>query len=155
MKTRAQRLTEIVKRYDSKLYVDTIPSGALAVFRRTSRFISYDIDGDTVAFELPSPYLVFSLTENWSAAGKAVDWGIEVILARLKAIDLWNNDRQAEELLKSYEKADAGRKKDRRNNTEAFLYDFRRQFAKAFDGVNTSNLDRTDKRKLTDKRIKE
>lgn len=81
-----------------------------------------------------------------------MNWGVEVIIARLKALDLWRNDKLAEELILGYEKDEQIKQKDFRNNVESFLKDFRRQFAKATDGINTACLSQTDKRRLGEKK---
>lgn len=62
------------------------------------------------------------------------------MLARLQALDLWANGITADDVIEQHEKWEKSKEKDLRNNIESFLGDFRRQFAKATDGINTSNL---------------
>jgi len=93
------------------------------------------------------PHYVFSLTDNWTLTGKPVEWGSEPILARLKAMDLWNSGVGLEEMFEHNDKVELSKERARKNNIESFLLDFRRQFAKTFDGVNTANLKKIDKRK--------
>ena len=149
---RLQRLTTVVKSYDRKLYVDLI-QGKPCVCRETVNPEVFDVDGTTVVNFNKSPYLVFPLTDNWNMTGTPVEWGIEPILARLKAMDLWNRDI-AKDLIESYEKKSEEKDRDRRNNTESFLYEFRSQFAHATKDINTSTLKKTDLRKTNEKRIK-
>lgn len=95
-----------------------------------------------------------ALTHNWQKAGTPVDWGLEPISARLREMDLHNRDI-ASELIRGYEKDDSLRDKRRRSKDEDFLREFRPQFARAFNDVNTSGLRKIDKRRLRDKKIKE
>lgn len=71
-----------------------------------------------------------------------MEWGVEPVIARLRAMDLWNSGITADDIIEQHEKADEQELKDFRNNIESFLLDFRRQFAKATDGVNTSLLEK-------------
>lgn len=69
-------------------------------------------------------------------------------------MDLWSNDIVGileEQDLKDEESA----ARERDNMNESFLYEFRDQFKKTFDGINTSSLAKTDLRKKNEKRIKQ
>lgn len=157
MKARFKRITSELKKYDRELYCGELPSGVPAIFRRTVRQEVYDLndeDHSQLTVFKDAPHLVFSLTDNWNVAGAIVDWGIEPILARLKAMDLWQNPKFVESLIDSNEKIQAGQTKDRRNNTESFLYELRDKFKKDWKDINTSNVAKKDKRYETDKRIK-
>ncbi len=92
------------------------------------------------------PNLLMSLTDTWTASGKPVSWGIEVVLNRIKAHDLWRDDTFVERWIKDQDKIEQGREKDFRNNVESFLYDFRSQFHKATNEINTSNLNKVSNR---------
>jgi hypothetical protein len=89
-----------------------------------------------------APHFVFSLTDTWTADGKPVPWGIDVVVNRLKAHDLWRDEDFVEKFFQSEEKREEGERRNFRNNVESFLYDFRRQFARATDGINTSSLEK-------------
>jgi hypothetical protein len=144
---RVERITRELKNHDSQLYCDWGGAGRLCVYRKSTRWESYYLDEDAVlSVARPTPHFIFALTENWSLKGEPKDWGVEPILARLKAIDLWNRDL-AEEIIQNTEKETESLARDRRNNTESFLLDFRKQFAKTFDDVNTSTLAKKDKRR--------
>lgn len=89
------------------------------------------------------PFYIFSLTDNWGLRGKPVEWGIECILARLKAIDLWNQGTTSvDQILAEQDKLDESRARERKNNLESYLYDIRRGFAKATNDINTSLMDK-------------
>lgn len=157
MKTRLVRITSEVKKYDRELYCDELPSGIPAIFRRTVRQEIYDLNDSgsekLVVFK-DSPHLVFALTDDWSVRTSIADWGIEPIMARLKAMDLWGNKSFMDDLIKGYEKTEEGKVRDRRNNTESFLYEFRDHVKKDWKDINTASMKKRDKRYQTDKRIK-
>ena len=158
MRNRLATITKEVKKYDKELYCDLLPSGIPAILRRTNRAELYDLSDDeeksTLVVFKDSPHLVFPLTDDWSSRGRMVDWGIEPIMARLKAMDLWANKSFMEDLILSYEKADADRAKDQRNNIESFFYDMRSQFKKDWSDINASGVAKKDRRRIDEKRIK-
>lgn len=152
---RAERITSAVKAHDRELYCERDMEGKLCIFREGHSWENHPLkDGNLLRVLRPVPHLVFALTDSWSIRGRSVDWGIEPIMKRLKAMDLWNNDIVGileEQDLKDEESA----ARDRDNMNESFLYEFRDQFKKTFDGINTSSLAKTDLRKKNEKRIKQ
>lgn len=131
---RIRSLNRILKSYDRELYAQCTKLPRIDVYRRNR-------DG------LSAPHFVFALTDNWSVSGRPVEWGLEVVIQRLKAIDLWNNGETFEDLEKQYEaKAERGAK-HLRNDIESFLGEFRRQFARATDSINTGTMDKKTSRK--------
>jgi hypothetical protein len=119
---------KIVKEYDPKLYAVVHKEGRIDIYRHS----------ETKA--LP-PHLIFSLTEDWTPRTEPVPWGTMPIRERLLAIDVWQRgDAFFEELDKQDEVNAEKRQRDFRNTTESFLLDFRRQFAKATDGINTASM---------------
>ena len=152
---RAERLTTQIKAYDRELYVERDGEGKLCVYRKSKRWETYHLsDNCVLRFVRPTPHFIFALTHDWKASGRVVDWGVEPILARLKACDLWQRDL-AEEIIQDEEKRLESVARERQNTTESFLLDFRKQFAKSFNDVNTSTMSkREEKRRLGDKMIK-
>ena len=128
------KITRLVKTYDPDLRAQCLMFPRIDIYRQRRDKTS-------------PPYYVFSLTDNWTLTGKPVEWGSEPILARLKAMDLWNNGIGLEQAIEHNTKLEESKERDRKNSIESFLLDFRRQFAKTFDGVNTANLKKIDKRK--------
>jgi hypothetical protein len=153
MDLRAERLTKAVRKHDPELYVER-KGHLMCVFRKTRTLEHYEYDGVNFAFSRVSPYFVFALTDNWATTGNPVEWGIEPIIARLRAIDLWNNPSLTEDLLKSYEKRDQEKARERKNNTEAQMAEMYPIFKKAFADINTSTLAKKDRRRLDDKKLK-
>lgn len=130
MSYHAYRLTQALKDHDSALLARKGDDGKIHVYRKGERQLHH----------------VFSLTENWTTNSRPVEWGLEPIIQRLKAIDTWNHD-VASRVIGEEVKADLGRQTDRRNTYESFLLDFRKQFAKATNGINTGTLNKSDKRR--------
>lgn len=113
-------------------------------------FDVFDYNGTKILASRPQPQPVMDLTDNWNIGGTPVEWGIEPILARLKAIDIASNPTLFEDMMKGYEKLAESKERDFTNNVESFLLDFRRQFAKTFNDINTSTMEKIDKRRLYD-----
>lgn len=150
---RIDEITRAIKLHDRELFCERSEEGKLCVYRKSSRVETYRLDDESVLHVVrPTPYFVFALTDNWRLAGEPKDWGIEPIMARLKALDLWNRD-VAGDIIEQELKERASLERERQNTIESFLLDYRRQFAKAFDGVNTSTLAKKDSRRLYDKMV--
>lgn len=93
-------------------------------------------------------HYIMSLTDTWTIKGKPVRWGIEPIQSRLRAIDHWNRVGMFEDINRQNEKAIQDQDNNFSNNTESFLYEFRKEFAKATNDINTGTLDKkTDRRR--------
>lgn len=150
---RADVITRAIKLHDRELYCERSGEGKLCIYRKGKRVESYRPDDESVLhFVRPTPYFVFALTHDWRLAGEPKDWGIEPIMARLKAMDLWNRD-VAGDLIDQEMKEKASLQRDRENTIESFLLDFRKQFARAFNDVNTSTMAKKDSRRDFDKRV--
>lgn len=128
------KISKLVKSYDPELRAECLMFPRIDIYRQCRNKTS-------------PPYYVFSLTDNWTLTGKPVEWGSEPILARLKAMDLWNSGVGLEEVLEHNEQVDLSRERARKNNIESFLYEFRSQFSKTFSDVNTANMKKIDRRK--------
>lgn len=146
---RAERITSVIREYDPKLYCES-RDGKLCVLRKSQRIESYDYDGVTIHFVRPAPFFIFAVTTNWKMTGQPVDWGLVPIINRLREIDLWNRDL-AEEIIQKEEESARIKRKDLKNESEAFLKDYRRKFAGTFNDVRVSNMDKKDKRKIGEK----
>ncbi len=123
----ANRLNRELKAHDSMLFLQETKPGRHDVYRRSGQ-------GDSL------PHFIFSLTDSWQPTGAPVEYGLDVVLNRIKANDLWRDDSFVENWLAQHEKDVESKERAKQNSIESFLYDFRRQFAKATDSVNTANL---------------
>lgn len=133
MDGRVREVTRAVRAYESKLFAKREGNGAIHIYRSN-----------------PSPtdpyHFVFALTDTWTVHGKPREWGLEVVVARLQAHDLWKNETVVERINAEAQKVEDSLERERKNTVEAFLYDFRRSFARATDGINTSSLAKVDRR---------
>lgn len=148
--TRLQRINKAIREYDRDLFAKE-ETGSIAIYRKCKEWRSYNLgDGTFISELIVNPWRVISLTENWSVNSKRVEWGIDVIINRLKACDLWNNGMTFEDFKELDEKYEKSRDTDRRNTIESFLYEFRSGFAKSTNDINTSSLSKFDKRRIQD-----
>lgn len=146
-------ITQAIKLHDRSLYCERSEEGKLCVYRKSQRVESYRLDDESVLhYVRPTPYFVFALTDNWRMTGEPREWGIEPIMARLKALDLWNRD-VAGDIIDQELKERASLERERQNTIESFLIDFRRQFAKTFNDVNTSTLAKKESRRAYEKQV--
>lgn len=134
----AKKLNYELKLHDSFLYLQETKLGRFDVYRKSSLGMEH-------------PYFIFSLTDSWVPNGIPTEWGIEVVLSRIKALDLWKDETVVDRIHKDTEKKKESEARSQKNNIESFLYDFRRQFQKSVDGINTSTLDKIDYRKIGEK----
>lgn len=149
---RLEDVSRFVKRFDSLLFCER-KEGKLCVLRKGTRVESYDVNGILIDFLRPAPHFVFALTDNWNLTGEPCDRGLEQIRNRLVENDLWNRDLVAEIRKRDEERI---KSKDRSldNHIESYLLDHRREFAKATSDVNTSTLNKTDRRKKDERKLK-
>ena len=127
---RFEDLNKAVRNHDECLFFQITHGDRMDLYRRSKH-------GDH------PPHYIFSLTEDWTTKTRPVPWCEINILNRLRAHDLWRDDNFVANYIKETLKDEESKDRARRNNTEAFLRDFRRQFAKATDSINTSTLSKT------------
>jgi len=138
LESKVRYLTRLLKSHDSNLYAQETRLGRIDIYRKSSLGCN-------------PPHFLFALTENWTVDARSVDWGIEPVLHRIKELDLWNNESLVDDLIKGYEKTEKAKEREFSNMTESFLHDYRKPFARATDGVNTSLLQKTDRRREHEK----
>ena len=136
MDTYVKRLTQEVKSYSKDLYADRSPNGNVQIYRRATRYESYEFQGKILTVSLPLPQLVLCLTDNWLPSGKPVEWGIEPLCSKIRAIDSHRDDSYFEKMVKQREEIDSTNKQSRRNEIRAIAADMRKDFAKATNDVS-------------------
>lgn len=140
MAHRAKRITDAIQALDYELYAKD-DGVAIRIYRKCKELRSEALTPDVQVLNVVrNDHLVMSLTDTWGVKGKRVDWGIEPILARIKALDLWNSNNMATEFFAQEEQDAKSKERKLRNSTEDFLYDFKDQFAKATNDINTSGF---------------
>lgn len=156
MSFQARAYTRAVKRYDRDLYCDKNRMGVLCIFRRVKRYIPVVEAKDFKLLNLAEDkQLVFSLTDTWTAQGKPRAWGVDIVLDRLREIDLQARERLIEEMDAANERVDQSLERDRRNKFEAFASDFRHIVKKETDDILIHSLSKDEPNKrLRDRRIK-
>jgi hypothetical protein len=149
-------MSDFVKKYDDKLFCKKNGEGKLCIFREGYYYDTFALnDQDALRILRLTPHFVFALTHNWKKDGFAVEWGKDKVWERLHIVDLWKRDIVAD-LEKQEDEHIAKLDRQRRNQTEEFLYEFRDDFKKTFKDVNVANFDKSkDKRRVQDKQIKE
>lgn len=136
-----KRITDEISRYDYKLYAKKDNDGTIRIYRQCKEYRPELLaHGVAVLNVIRNDHLVMSLTDTWGVRGKPVEWGILPILARLRAMDLWNSDNLMTAFIKNEEVDEKRREKKMKNTTEDFLYEFRDSFKKATNDINTSQL---------------
>jgi len=126
--------TRALKRYDKDLFCVRNIDGVMCVFRKHKRFEPVCVDDNFRILNLiTDKQYVCALTENWTLSTKPRQWGIDHVLTKIRQMDLQINENLLDDLDAKNEKVDESERRSFRNETEAFLADNRRQFAKAFD----------------------
>lgn len=124
---RVKEITRAVKGHDGCLYAQETKPGRIDIYRKSK-------------FGGSPPNFLFSLTDTWAPAGRPIPWGAEVVLNRLKAMDLWRDDTFVEQLIQDAEKQEKSKERAFKNTIESFLYDFRSEFHKATSDINTASM---------------
>lgn len=145
--SRTDILTRHIKKIDSKLYCEREHNGMICVYRESHRLENFEYAGQKYQYLKSVPNIIMALTDNWSVRGKPVEWGIEPLMHRLQEIDSWNRGITADDLIDDYEKMQESKDRARMNNHEAWLKDKRSVFKKAFNEINTSNIEKVDRRR--------
>lgn len=118
---------QVLKNYDSRLYAQNSKENRIDVYRRAQ-------------FSTHLPHFLFSLTDSWQPQGVPVPYGTEVLLNRLRAMDLWRDDGFVESWIKEHENEAEQKQKAFKSSTEDFFYEFHSKFKKDFSDINTANL---------------
>ena len=122
-------LNKQLKSHDSELFCQETHANRIDVYRKSK-------------WSARPPEYIMSLTEDWTINTRPAPWGDDIVVNRLKARDLWREENLIEDCIAYQEAKPERQSKALRNSIESFLYDFRRQFARATDSVNTSNLNK-------------
>ncbi len=150
--------TRVLKRHDKDLFAKRNQDGVMCVFRKNKRFEPVVVSqGFKLLNLVEGIQFIFSLTENWTLSTKPRQWGIDRVLERIREIDGWENERFFEEMDEHNERVDQSKRREFRNEAEAFFADNRREFAKGVDEIVgcTHTLSKDERRKrLKDRSIK-
>lgn len=148
---RIRVLNKGLRAHDSMLYARREDNGMVNVYRKGIRWDALEFQGNTLQYVREQPVFVLALTHNWSLTGQPVEWGIEPVISKIKESDFQRTGVLAcDELAKEREKAKELRDRANRNDIAARAYDLRGEFAKATNDINTSSMEKADKRRKYD-----
>lgn len=150
---REKRIDDELKRHDPKLFLKKSPKGTYEVFRQRFISIRYHLSEDQsiVNYE-PSPCYIMSLTEDWTIKTQPADWGLEPISRRLREIDSWNKESVVSQMEKHNAKVDEAKARKLENDTEAFVKEWRSDFARATKDILTNSVAKIDSRRKGDRK---
>lgn len=148
MDAREWEMTKHLKAHDADLVCRRSGlDGPYCILQKSTTWDSYQFGAASLTYSRPTYNLVFALTDTWTKQGKPRDWGIEPVIQRIKEHRFERHAEQFQELMKADAKAKESSAREQSNKSEAFLRDFRRQFAKATNDINTSTLEKVDLRR--------
>lgn len=151
MESRARRVSELVKRYDRRLFATwNMRHKVVTILRQADRLEASDFYQHEPSLASLNPQLILALTDNWTLSGQPVDWGLEPILDKLKSIDGWRDFDHFTKMVKRRVREELEKERVIRNELRARAADLRPDFAKATNDINTSTLEKVDYRRLKD-----
>ncbi len=114
--------TRHLRKYDKDLYAGHTKDGVLCVLRRVKTYELVTEGDDFKLYDLKArTQFVIALTDNWKMSGRPIPWGIDKVVTKIKEMDTQSNELLFEELDRQNEKVEETKKRDFRNNAEAFL----------------------------------
>lgn len=127
-----------------------------AVFRKIKRFVPVCVgEGFRLLSLTEDKELVFALTDTWTMKGVPRDWGIDDVVGRVRELDFWANKDLVEKLDAENERIDQIRRKDMRNEMEAFWSEERERVRRGLSDILTHSLSKDEPHKrLRDRSIK-
>lgn len=129
--SRVRLVDEEVSNYDNQLTAMRDSSGKISIYRCLGE---KKID------------LICSLTDDWTIKGKPVEWGLLPIRKKLRDMDQATHST-LEEIEKELAKDKESKHRSFMNETEAFFSHNRRRFARDWNDINTSSLEKIDNRR--------
>jgi hypothetical protein len=143
----ATKYTMALQKHDEKLFARKEPDGIIKIYEKSYTYETYDVDGDTIHFLVPSHSFIMAVTDNWSVRGKPVEWGLLPLIQKIKSIDWHNAQSELHRLEEENEKIKKSKERDFANKAEGFASDFRDSFKKTFSDYNVASLKKKDRRK--------
>lgn len=139
------RVNKAVTGYDRLLYAKRV-NGVVQIWRQPYRATVTGIS----LMGRPEPEFIVALTHNWNLDGEPVEWGMEPILDQFRRMDSWQHDVYGE-ICEKRERIERDSKRQEHNEIRARAADVRREFAKATNDINTSTVNKFDRRRLKEK----
>lgn len=139
------RLTQELQKHDRCLFAKKTSAGMTQVWRMVNHWASADLD--TAGNNSRPTQFIFALTHDWSLTGQPVDWGIEPVMHQILERDLWSKVSYLADMRKQRERNKDIKEQSTRNEIRARAADMRKEFAQATNEINTSNLEKVEKRR--------
>lgn len=135
MDSRTRTVNRLVKSYDEALMARRDGKGVIHVYRKKPRAACFEHNGIQYVHVFNVDDYIFSLTDTWKHEGRPVERGLEPIWQKISELDSWRDDTGYDEFAKRRERAEADKKRMRRNEFRARAADARRDFAKATNDI--------------------
>ena len=148
MDAKLRQISKLLKRYDSDLFPKRFLDGSMGIMRKRKSYSRYRLQtGSTLWFINYWDDLVIPVTDNWLESGRPVDQGIEPIYWQLLKTDSWRDDGDYDRFCNQRERKKQDRERHWRNEVRALAADCRQDFARATNDINTSTLEKVDRRR--------
>lgn len=147
MDSRAKRITAVVSAYDSTLFAIRTVNGMLQIHRKMDKL---KVSNHYQTALLPGEYhpqFILALTDTWKLTGKPVDWGIEPIMAQIRSMDAWAKEDLYSDMCKRRARENELKDQHFKSEVRASADELRRDFAQATNDINTSTLEKVDRRR--------
>lgn len=143
----AQRYTRAVRKHDPELYVIQPQIGGMCfLMRKGQKLRPYSFDGGTLWVSEPNPMQIMALTDDWTAKGAQVEWGILPLMEKIRSMDSHNDTHDGgiiARLERNQERMAEAKRREQRSLHEAMAYEAHGAFRKAFKDINTSTLSKS------------
>jgi len=146
------RIEQTLKKHDPKLFLSKNGFGEAQIMRQSTKAVAYEVDGVSLINYESAPHYIISLTEDWTGRTPPCEWGLEAITRKLQEIDGWNSDSLVNKMFEHNEKVDKAKARALQNETEAFVKDWRSDFAKHTSDLLTHSLEKKDSRRKKDQK---
>lgn len=135
-----RRLSSEVSKYDRRLFATRGVDGMIRVLRKGDRLEASDFNQSEPDLVDLHPQLILSLTHNWHYSGTPVEWGVEPVLEKLRAMDSWVDPAMFSRMHKARDSEKEREDRSRRNEFRSIALDLRKDFARATNDINTSGM---------------
>lgn len=147
MDERLRQINRTVKAYDPTLFATRKASGMVLILRRGTRLLASDYNQSEPEIAHLNPQFIFALTHNWKVDGQPIELGMEPLMQELRSRDGWNDPNIFRDMKKRQDRNKADLDRTQRNEIRARAADLRRDFALATNDINTSTLEKVDRRR--------
>lgn len=149
MDAKLKQVSQLLKRYDSDLIPRRFMDGTLGIMRKRRDFDFYRFEAQNFVLWFARDWedLVLPCTDTWTESGRPVDWGIEPIFWKIQQLDGWRDDTDYDQFCKTREEKTRLRDRSFRNELRAAAADCRREFARATNDINTSTIEKKERRR--------